>query len=484
MNPSYVKPAQESDDLLRRLTARFGPPYRCIRADRPILNELFWAGLYAAENSVLHEAWVKDFYQFNHRIYEPIENAEIIHWLTKRMMQAADEWAEYEHLSAMGTARNLHGVLTQLQGFVLQRGAFDSERNFIILENGVLVLEDGRERLEEFDPAFISRNLIPLRYDPKATCKRFQQELLAPIDKDDQALLQKVSGMFLSGMNSLQKILILEGEPDSGKSQLAIVFKETIGKANCAELRTKQLDGRFEIGGYLGKTLLIGADVSAGFLNESAAYRLKALTGGDLLMAEHKNANRRMSLAGIFNILITSNARQKVNLESDRGAWGRRLLMVHYDQSTRTKSVPNFGQMLVREEGSGILNWCIEGYHNLQSEVGTNGRLKLTVRQSNRVEQLLDESDSLRAFLTRELQTKEESTLTTDEIVSSYSVWCSHRGYSLSIAQIEKELPDLIFELFGCRKVNDIERDGKAKRGYRRLAFRPEDDADEPEEWK
>jgi hypothetical protein len=79
-----------------------------------------------------------------------------------------------------------------------------------------------------------------------------------------------------------------------------LVFTETIGKANCSELRTKQLDGRFEIGGYLGKTLLIGADVSAGFLNESAAYRLKALTGGDLLMAEHKNSNRRMSLAGIL----------------------------------------------------------------------------------------------------------------------------------------------------------------------------------------
>jgi P4 family phage/plasmid primase-like protien len=478
MNPTYAKPAQESDDLLSDVTIQFGPPYRFIRADRPILNELFWAGLYATENNVLHEAWVKDFYQFNCRIYEQIENAEIIHWLARRMIRAADEWPEYEHLSAMGTARNLHGVLTQLQGHVLKRGAFDSERNFIILENGVLILKDGQERLEKFDPSFISRNLIPVRYDRDASCKRFQNELLAPIDKDDRALLQKMAGMFLSGINSLQKILILEGEPDSGKSQLAIVFKETIGKANCSELRTKQLDGRFEIGGYLGKTLLIGADVSAGFLNESAAYRLKALTGGDLLMGERKNANQRMSLAGIFNILITSNARQKVNLESDRGAWGRRLLMVHYDQSKRAKSIPNFGQFLVREEGSGILNWCIQGYHNLKSEVEIHGGLKLTPAQRQRIEQLLDESDSLRIFLTRQLQTKAESTLTTDEIVSRYSVWCTHRGYSISIGQIERQLPDVIFELFGCRKVNDIERDGKAKRGYRHLAFRPENNDD------
>ena len=41
VNPAYVKPAQESDDLLGDLTAQFGPPYRFIRQDRPILNELF-----------------------------------------------------------------------------------------------------------------------------------------------------------------------------------------------------------------------------------------------------------------------------------------------------------------------------------------------------------------------------------------------------------------------------------------------------------
>jgi hypothetical protein len=104
--------------------------------------------------------------------------------------------------------------------------------------------------------------------------------------------------------------------------------------------------------------------------------------------------------------------------------------------------------------------------------------LKLTPAQRQRIEQLLDESDSLRIFLTRQLQTKAESTLTTDEIVSRYSVWCTHRGYSISIGQIERQLPDVIFELFGCRKVNDIERDGKAKRGYRHLAFRPENDDD------
>jgi len=42
---------------------------------------------------------------------------------------------------------------------------------------------------------------------------------------------------------------------------------------------------RFEIGSYIGKNLLIGANVPRTFLNSIGAYRLKALVGVDLLDA-------------------------------------------------------------------------------------------------------------------------------------------------------------------------------------------------------
>jgi phage/plasmid-associated DNA primase len=88
-----------------------------------------------------------------------------------------------------------------------------------------------------FYPKLISRNSVPVCYDPRAKCPRFKGELLAPLAADDMAVLQKIFGMYLGGINFLQMIIILQGVAESGKSQLAIVARELIGEHNCAELR-------------------------------------------------------------------------------------------------------------------------------------------------------------------------------------------------------------------------------------------------------
>ena len=64
---------------------------------------------------------------------------------------------------------------------------------------------------------------------------------------DVRLVLQKLFGMFVSGTNFLQKILILQGAPGSGKSEFAAVARLLIGAANCEELRTAHLGDRFEL---------------------------------------------------------------------------------------------------------------------------------------------------------------------------------------------------------------------------------------------
>jgi phage/plasmid-associated DNA primase len=186
------------------------------------------------------------------------------------------------------SARHLSGILTHLRGQVHRQGAFDTERDYIHFYNGVLVIKADDLELHPFSPSLVNRNLIPITFDQKARCRRFRDELLAPLCEADREILQKLFGMFLAGINSLHKILILQGQPESGKSQLAISIREIIGSKNCAELRTYLLHDRFEIGSFLGRTLLIGADVANDFLNHRGTERLKALTGGDHFSAEKK----------------------------------------------------------------------------------------------------------------------------------------------------------------------------------------------------
>jgi P4 family phage/plasmid primase-like protien len=313
-----------------------------------------------------------------------------------------------------------------------------------------------------------------------AKAPKFETQLLSLISQDDRVLLLKFLGQFLTGRNLIQRILILQGLPETGKSTTAQITKHLIGERNCTELRTKHLANRFEIGRLHGRTLVIGADVSARFLNEEGAYRLKAIVGGDMLDAEKKCSNVYFTLTGDFNVLLTANCRLVVRLAGDRGAWERRIAIIDYETEREGKRITDFARKLIKEEGPGILNLAIEGLKALRTDIKSCGDIVFTDEQRARTKALLDESDGLRMFLKEQVQTKSGSNLTTEEIVQRFATYCAERKWTMSSAIAEKQLPDLMLELFSVGKSNNIERvvDEKTteRKGYRGIDWRPEND--------
>jgi putative DNA primase/helicase len=169
------------------------------------------------------------------------------------------------------------------------------------------------------------------------------EDLLQPaVSKDDITLLQKMFGLIVLGVNRPQRIWILSGAPNTGKTTLGRLITHLIGHWNYAELRTEHLSGRFETSRALGKTLLFGPDVKSHFLESDGAYRLKSLVGGDPLNAERKCSNQDFPFFGDLNVLITSNARLLVRLEGDVGAWLRRLVIIVYNGTPPAKRIDRF----------------------------------------------------------------------------------------------------------------------------------------------
>jgi len=106
--------------------------------------------------------------------------------------------------------------------------------------------------------------------------------------------VQQYCGQCLLGRNLTQRILLLDGVAEASKGALVLIAAGIVGRENIYELRTKHLDGRFEIGRMIGKTLLLGSDVKADFLSSEGASRLKALVGGDVLEVERKTSNKEI----------------------------------------------------------------------------------------------------------------------------------------------------------------------------------------------
>lgn len=470
-------------DLFERLEEQHGEPIQWPRKNTPALNEPYFAGLYASEHYVLFEADEQKFFQYDGRdgLYHFTSEHQILCWLAHRLLVLSRQHDEMRQLEVLRSARHLSGVIRHLKGQVEEKEPFKSNLDLIHVRNGVLDLSGDDIKLLPFSADLKSRNGIPIRYAKGATARKFVEQILVLLSPDDQVLLLKFIGQFLTGQNLTQKILILYGLADTCKSTLAQIIKWLIGERNCTELRTKHLANRFEIGRLYGRTLIIGADVSPRFLDEEGSYRLKAITGGDMLDAEKKCSNVYLTMTGDFNVLLTSNSKLIVRLSGDRGAWERRLAMIEHKKKREGKRIENFARLLIKQEGPGILNQALDGLKALRADLKAHGDVTLSDEQHGRVKGLLDESDGLRMFLKEKVQTKSGSSLTTDELVRGFASYCSERGWSMSTPVVEKRLVDLMLELFSVNRSNNLEREveeGKTTphRGYRGVTWRPEHD--------
>lgn len=442
------------------------------------LNPPFFVAKYAAEHHVLFEADEGRFYAYcAERGLWKVESEEAIRWkLCGDFKKVADD-ARKPKLLAKRTNPFLQGIVGTLKGCVERRDVFRREVGIVHVQNGMLDLRGADPRLDAFSHRFFSRNQIPVRLDVEAQCPRFINELLrGGLESEaDILLLQKLAGQLLLGVNLTQKIVMLTGRAGRGKTTLIDVLAGIIGPENYTGIRTKHLEERFEIFNFIGKTLLIGADVPGKFLMTDGAHVLKALVGKDVLVGEEKSG-KTVNVIGDFNVWLSSNSRLKVKMDGDADAYRRRLVIIQYDRPPPPRPDPQFLEKLMASEASGILNWMIAGAILLLRDIAEAGGLVMTPAQKERVDSLLSESDSVREFCRKGLAPVEGAgtDITTGELVAAYVAFCEHRAWNpLPTASVEKALPDILLEVHRMARRNDIAREGKAQRGYRGLRVLP-----------
>ncbi|KKS44571.1 MAG: hypothetical protein UV05_C0004G0006 [candidate division CPR1 bacterium GW2011_GWA2_42_17] len=482
--PNWEPSQQDSTSVIaleiQELINRFGEPYY-LNKDGIVtaINQSFWASLHQSEHIQLFEPDERAFYRYDPQngLYSVISEDVIKQEIASRLLEVSRQQG-LPTLERKRTNSNLNHIVSHLKGISEKKNAFRRDNTIVHLANGVIVFKDnGEADFCSFSPNYCSRNQCPIPFNASAMCERFFNELLYPaVSAENAVLLQKYTGLCLLGNNLIQKFLILDGQPGRGKSTLASIIQKLVGQINVTELRTKHLNERFELFRYLKKNLLVGVDVPGQFLSEKGAYVIKGLVGGDWFDAEQKCGTGNFPFQGNFCILITSNSRLQVRLDGDTGAWKRRLLIIRFEAPEPAKKIPHFENLLIQEEGSGILNWALQGLGMLLKDIQSGGDIQLIETQKKIVDGLLAESDSLRHFLMDNVIQNENADLSTTEIVEAYAEYCPLKGWNPKpITVIHRELESLMLEIFGTSKSNSIKRDNKGAKGFRRVAFKDKD---------
>jgi P4 family phage/plasmid primase-like protien len=289
------------------------------------------------------------------------------------------------------------------------------------------------------------------------------------LDDEELDLLQRWCGLALIGENVAQKFPILTGTAGGGKGTFIRVLTGIIGQANSASLRPQLLGERFELGRFLGKTLLYGADVPENFLNQRAASVLKSLTGGDPMTLEFKNSNETPSIICQYNVILTSNSRLTVHLEGDTDAWNRRLVSIDYCQPKPKEVISDLSERILAGEGSGVLNWQLAGLDKIRAD---GWQLRLSSQQQARVDNLLLQSDGHSVFARECLMRDGNGQLTVPDGFAAYVEFCTQRGWNaLTKNKFGALIGDVVVRQFGLTVRHDIPDDtGKPQRGWRGIA--------------
>ena len=455
-------------DHYERLLKQHGPPYR--KRGALTLNDYFFAAKFMLEHPLIWEPQESEFYGYNpdNGVWRISSQERLRHEMGISLKTISDETG-IDDFVFYRTDGKMASWINTLKGMAEEHDVFKNRPQVIHCANGMLDLSVTPPHLKSFHPDYHSRNICPINLNPTAGCPQFLDGLLrSALPEEDVELLQIWAGGVLLGRNPAQRVLLLVGTAGGGKSTVIEVIEKVIGEQNVAQIRTQHLGKQFEMYKFLGKTLLTGKDVDPDFLNQKDASVIKALVGNDLLDAEKKNGNEHFQLRGSFNVAITCNGRLTVRLQGDVEAWERRLIIVEYDRERPEERISDFADKLIREEGAGILNWIVEGSMKYLREIADFGNIRLTPKQSYRVQRLLQESDSLHEFVRSRIERAPLDTLTVKELQAAYRDFCEEMGWrSFTPRDLSGATNDLMLQLYQVRPRHDISRGSETLRGFK-----------------
>ena len=167
-----------------------------------------------------------------------------------------------------------------------KREEFDADKNIWNMQNGLYNI--ATNQLKPHTYRYLSRNQIPVKFDPKARCKRFGRFLGEVVYPDQiRTVIEVLAYTFLRD-NPFELYVILLGVGANGKSVLMHVLTKLHGQENVSSVPlVTLLNNRFAKKELEGKNVNIDMEMSKATINDMGV--LKELTGQQPVRVEPKH---------------------------------------------------------------------------------------------------------------------------------------------------------------------------------------------------
>ena len=298
----------------------------------------------------------------------------------------------------------------------------DADPWLINCQNGTLDLKAGK--LKGHSPEDLITKIVPVDYEPDASCPRFKKFLQETL-VDDAVIrfIKRYSGYTLTGITRERLLAILYGFGKNGKTTLVELLRDALGdyaaNTDTETLLMRKYQGvGNDVAALKGARFVSAAEVENG--RRLAESKVKQLTGRDTVTARYL-FGEPFSFRPEFKLWLSTNNKPVIQ-GTDDAIWDRLRLIPFTQRFDGARQDPKLPEKL-RGELAGVLAWMVEGCLEWQ-EHGL--REPEAIRAAT--DQYRSEMDTLAAFLDEECVISVDCRVLAERLYQSYAMWCDKSG--------------------------------------------------------
>ena len=240
--------------------------------------------------------------------------------------------------------------------------------NKILLKDGQVLDLENRET-EEVNPDMYPLNSLNVTYNPDAEGQELQEFIEETIDEEEMIdALQEFLGYSLTWPSSkYEKMLLILGGTDTGKSTLVEIIEELYGESTLTKISFPQLgmDRSFHVPKLKDSVLNIDTDMEDTDIQRKS--RVKKIISKEEIFAEAKGQDG-FTMTSKANHLVTSNNAPEHNNSTD-AYFNRFITLTATDRIPEEEKDRKLAEKLKSEENlQWLLNWALKGLNRLNDQ--------------------------------------------------------------------------------------------------------------------
>lgn len=365
------------------------------------------------------------------------------------------------------------GYMEALKREIPRIPELDCDRTKINLINGIFDLET--YEISSHSPEITSSYQLPISYDENAECPTFISFLEDIFENDNERIevVQEIFGYCLTAETSAQKAFIFYGRGSNGKSLLAEILINMVGKSNTSAVPLNELDNPFARYELVNKLLNLATENEISDKGFNTTF-FKSIVAGDSIQVEKKFEQGFMYQTFCKLVFCLNN----LPYSKDK-SWGfhRRLIVIPFnkvfhedDPNTR-----NYDELKaeILSELNGIFIWALKGLERLRKN---KFRFSKSEEISRALEDYKSEVNPFYNFVKEKLEQGEETDFISNESLSNtFREWATKNGHkalaSASNQKIVREIRNTLIDAKVDINYGENVKSG-GKRGTRKVKFK------------